>query len=238
MTKKKNINDFGDDNDNIYQHNTYNEDDDIDDNIDDDFINDDYLDIPISYIDDDDNLIDNSDDDDEPKNKKKSKIQKPKLIGKHSLNYDTIFKGKKNEVLDDDSYESEYIIKNAGGSLDILDDGLEMEESHNSTEYYISVRLKQEIYKALSVYTDIDFSSNRRKPAKTDFNAYFALLIKELFNYGYTKTEIFIELSGYFSDNIWNMFKLLDKQYSNIIINELREKKGLKEIDQINWLDV
>ena len=232
---KKIKNDYDDDyeeniNDNHFIDDNYN--DDLLENFDNEdepvFIHiDEDIDSSIEETDSNDN-VDIEEDNDQPKNKKRIVKQKPKLIGKHSLTYDTIFKGKKNDTTEESVADSEYIIKNAGGSLDILDDGIEMEESHNSTEYYRTVRLKQEIYKALSCFTDINFEMNRRKPAKTDFNSYYALLIKELYSFGYTKTEIFIELSGYFSDNVYNMFQLLDKQYSNIIILELKENKKLK----------
>lgn len=165
----------------------------------------------------------------------KSNGIKSKLIGKHSLPYDTIFKGKKNEPITEDS-DSEYIIKNAGGSFDVSDETLEFEESRNSIDHYRDVRLKQEIASKLSEFTDINFTANRRKPAKTDFNAYYAMLLKELAHYGYSRTEIFIELAGYFSDNVWNMFQLLEKQYCNSIINELKEKYGLSDMGKIDFL--
>lgn len=172
----------------------------------------------------------------EEKPKKKRGIQKPKLIGKHSLSYDTIFKGKQNVApVADLEYQSEHIIKNGGGSLDINDSDLESEESRNSIDAYRDIRLKHEVHKLLSTNTDINFTTNRRKPAKTDFNAYFGILLKDLIQYGYTRTEIFIELSGYFSDNVWNMFQLLDKQYSGIIIKELKDKYGLSDMDKINF---
>lgn len=189
-----------------------------------------------------DNLEDAEDAEDdeqqEDKPKKKRGNQKPKLIGKHSLSYDTIFKCKQNVAIPEDAeYQSEHIIKNGGGSLDINDSDLESEESRNSIDAYREIRLKHEVHKLLSTNTDINFTANRRKPAKTDFNSYFGILLKDLIQYGYTRTEIFIELSGYFSDNVWNMFQLLDKQYSNIIIKELKEKYGLSDMDKIDFLD-
>jgi hypothetical protein len=206
--------------------------------------------------DDDDNASDIDDDDDEKrppyaneledfvdeesdaeeKPKKKRGNLKPKLIGKHSLTYDTIFKGKQNVAITEVEYQSEHIIKNGGGSLDINDSDLESEESRNNIDSYREIRLKQEVCKLLKANTDINFTANRRKPAKTDFNAYFDILLKDLIQYGYTRTEIFVELSGYFSDNIWNMFQLLDKQFSNIIIRELKEKYGLSDMDKIDFL--
>jgi hypothetical protein len=204
-----------------------------------------YISVPeeddLDVIDDDsdDEVINDFMDDmeiDEDKPTRQRQTNKPKLIGKHSLAYDTIFKGKRNEVEDEEEQESEHFIKNAGGSLDISDESLEFEESRNSIDYYRDTRLKHEISKLLKQFTDINFLANRRKPAKSDFNAYFAMLIKELYPYGYTRTEIFIELSGYFSDNIYNMFLLLDKQYSSLIIAELKDKHGLSDIEKIDFL--
>lgn len=183
-------------------------------------------------------VADESDEDadEEPAaSRKKKSTLKPKLIGKHSLSYDTIFKGKKN-VAPEAGDVSEHIIRNAGGTLDINDDSIEGEESMSSIDSYRDLRLKDEIYKILKNNTDISFKANRRKPAKTDFNSYFALLLKELSKFGYTRTEVFIELSGYFSDNIWNMFTLLDKEYSNVIIKELKEKRGLSDMGKIDFL--
>jgi len=199
----------------------------------------------ISHIDDDDDdddfvIITEIAKEDKEKNKikeeKKRPGPKPKLIGKHSLSYDTIFKGKKTKNIQDDELECEHIIKNAGGSLDIQDTYLDFEESKSNIEYYRDSELKIEIKKILEQFTDIDFSAPRRKPAKSDFNSYFALLIKDLYSFGYNKSEIFIELSGYFTDNYWNMFQLLDSKYSNAIISELKQKYGLSDIDKIDFV--
>jgi hypothetical protein len=181
-------------------------------------------------------LSDDDDDDDfqEKKQTLAPVTNKPKLIGKHSLAYDTIFKGKRNEKVDE--YESEHIIKNAGGSLDIKDDLLDNEESRSNIDYFRDTRLKKEIFRILTTHTDIDFNAPRRKPSRSDFNAYFQIILNDLKKFGYTKTEIFIELSGYFSDNIWNIFLLLDNKYSNIVIDELKDKFGLSDIDKIDFL--
>ena len=218
---------------------TYEENEDLnEDNLDDD------EDVVISH------LVDDDDDDDDfviikeivnntenpPKEEKRKPGPKPKLIGKHSLSYDTIFKGKKNKAVDEDDLECEHIIKNAGGSLDIQESFLDSEESKSNIDYYRESTLKIEIRKILEEFTDIDFNSPRRKPAKSDFNSYFAILIKDLHAYGYTKTEIFIELSGYFTDNYWNMFQLLESRFSNAIIQELKQKYGLSDIDKINFV--
>lgn len=179
----------------------------------------------------------NEDDDVDPIElpKKRKSNKKPKLIGKHSLAYDTIYKGKK-DVSTDEEEEVQHIIKNAGGSLDINDDVIGDGELKSTVDYFRNTRLKREIKRLLTEFTDIDFHAPRRKPSKSDFNAYFQMLLMELHEYGYTKTEIFIELSGYFSDNIWNIFLLLDNKFSNVIIAELKDKYGIEDINKIDFI--
>lgn len=211
--------------------------DNIDDDDNDDFDDDNNIDL--DEIDEVASPLDMLDDSDEAKEVKANKTRKTnlksKLIGKHSLNYDTIFKGKKDTGIVEDEHFTEHIIKNAGGSLDIDDSDIGSEESSNNIDSYRDSQLKKNIYTILQDNTDIKFSAHMRKPARTDFNAYFALLIKDLAQYGYTNSEIFIELSGYFSPNIWNMFQLLDKSFSNLIIAELKEKNTVKGINKIDF---
>ena len=61
------------------------------------------------------------------------------------------------------------------------------------------------------------------------FNSYYQMLLTNL-KYKYTKSEIFVTLSYYFTDNIFNMFKLLDKKHATIIIMELKNKGYLEDI--------
>jgi hypothetical protein len=42
----------------------------------------------------------------------------------------------------------------------------------------------------------------------------------------FTNVELFNELAVYFSDNLFNMFKLLDNKWRNLIIEELQEHIG------------
>jgi len=197
---------------------------------------------------DDGELLDDDDDELEillvvaPKNEntiepiKSKRGPKPKLIGKHSLAYDSIFKGKKTLSKLEDEYESEYIINNVRGSFEISEEFSEFGESKTNIDYYRENRLKGEIRNLLIKHTDIDFNAPRRRPSRTDFNAYYAMLLRDLSEYGYTYTEIFIELSAYFSDNYWNMFLWLDNTYSNTIIRELKSKYGLSDIDKIDFM--
>ncbi len=76
------------------------------------------------------------------------------------------------------------------------------------------MKLSQDVYDYLNDLTELDFSSNRRKPNRQAFNEYYRMLIDNI-GKDYTKSEIFVELSYYFTDNIFNMFKLLDKEYAH-----------------------
>ncbi len=59
--------------------------------------------------------------------------------------------------------------------------------------------------------------NNRRKPSKSDFNHYYFLLKTHLKDESFTNIELFNELAIYFSDNIFNMFKLLDNKWKKYL---------------------
>lgn len=156
-----------------------------------------------------------------------------KLEGKHRLKRDTIFYGKPNEE-EEDKYRSttgEYFNKDfpieKGTTFDM--------ESSNYEEMENQRMLKNDIYNLLSSNTDLDFRSNRRKPNKQAFNNYYKMLIDNL-NSKYTKSEIFVELSYYFTDHIFNMYKLLYPEYATGILMELRDKGYLKELDSMSFI--
>jgi len=148
--------------------------------------------------------------------------------GKHRLKRDTIFKGKLDKKPDEDGYGIEH--DDYGDITTFFD--YESEEYSNNLEQN---NLTKDVYEILSDKTSLDFKQNRRKPNKGTFNNYYNLLLKEL-GFRYTKSEIFVELSYYFTDNIFNMFKLLDKRPATIIIKELTQKGYLKDLDGINFL--
>lgn len=159
----------------------------------------------------------------------KMNTNKHREQGKHQLPRDTIFKGKiedKNEDKDEKKSDnsSSYDTSNI---FDI--------QYNEGDDYLNQNNLTKDVYKVLNDKTKLDFKQNRRKPNKEVFNGYYNLLIKEL-GYKYTKSEIFVELSYYFTDNIFNMFKLLDKKPANSIIKELMQKGYLKNISGINFL--
>lgn len=159
-----------------------------------------------------------------------------KIEGKHSLARDTIFKGK---LEDNTDQVDEYF--NIQEDINISD-GLPIEvgtsyefESKYHEEYVSRLNLSKDVYKILSEKTELDFSCNRRKPNRQAFNDYYKMLIDNI-GKEYTKSEIFVELSYYFTDNIFNMFKLLDKEYATQIIIELKQGGHLDNLNGINFI--
>lgn len=152
-------------------------------------------------------------------------LSKHKLEGKHSLKYDSIFKGKKEDPLDEEEGTS---------SFDVYQkDTIEVDRSSNyyfesidNEKYIRSKQVKEKVYEVLSEHTNINFLNNRRKPSRVDFNQYYNTLKVNLQTESFTNVELFNELAVYFSDNLFNMFKLLDKKWRNLIISELQEHIG------------
>jgi hypothetical protein len=152
-------------------------------------------------------------------------LSKHKLEGKHSLKYDSIFKGKKEDPLDEDEGTSSFDMYHK--------DTIEVDRSSNyyfesiDNEKYIRAKLvKERVYEVLEANTSINFLNNRRKPSRTDFNQYYNILKSTLVDESFTNVELFNELAVYFSDNLFNMFKLLDKKWRNLIIFELQDHIG------------
>lgn len=160
----------------------------------------------------------------------KLNTNKHRQEGKHRLQRDTIFKGKI-EVKDATPENKENSDQNSSyDSVNIFDI-----QYNDNDDYLNQNNLTKDVFRVLSEKTNIDFKQNRRKPNKEVFNNYYNLLLKEL-GFRYTKSEIFVELSYYFTDNIFNMFKLLDKRPATIIIKELSQKGYLKNLDGVNFL--
>ena len=151
-------------------------------------------------------------------------LSKHKIDGKHSLKYDSIFKGKKEDPLSEDELD---------GFAYYHKETIEVDKSSNyyfesiDNESYIRTKLvKEKVYEVLVLHTELNFMNNRRKPSRVDFNHYYFLLKQNLENESFTNVELFNELSVYFSDNLFNMFKLLDNKWRNLIINELQDHIG------------
>ncbi len=143
---------------------------------------------------------------------------------KHSLVHDSIFKGKKEKPLDEFSLEGMHMYFN---------DTFEVDKSSNywtesiDNENYVRNKLvREKIYAVLDEQTNLNFNMNRRKPSKADFNNYFYLIKSSLHGESFTNIELFNELAVYFSDNLFNMLKLLDDKWRKLIIMELQEHIG------------
>lgn len=156
--------------------------------------------------------------------------------GKHRLKYDTIFKGKKDDPVDENYVFEDNSFSNE--NFDVDKSSSYWFESQDNENYIKEKRVKEKVYQVLSEKTDLNFLNSRRKPSKVDFNNYYYILKTNLKDEGFTNVEIFNELAVYFSDNLFNMFKLLDNKWRNLIISELQEhvgkRKYSKEIENKN----
>jgi hypothetical protein len=160
-------------------------------------------------------------------------LSKHKQHGKHSLKYDSIFKGKR-----EDSSEEEDLSSYFNDKFEVDKSSILYSESYDNENYQRQKRVKEKVYEVLSTKTSLNFLNNRRKPSKVDFNNYYHLLSVELHGERFTNIELFNELSVYFSDNLFNMFKLLDNKWRNLLIAELQDhigrNKSSKEITNRN----
>lgn len=151
-------------------------------------------------------------------------LSKHTINEKHSLSHDSIFKGKKEKPMDEYSMD---------GMQMYFNDTFEVDKSSNywseslDNENYVRNKLvREKVYEILETQTDLNFTINRRKPSKVDFNNYFYLVKSSLKNESFTNIELFNELSVYFSDNLFNMFKLLDEKWRKLVIKELEDHIG------------
>lgn len=165
-------------------------------------------------------------------------LSKHKEEGKHSLKYDSIFKGKKEEPLTEEDDIEGYITGNHKDTIEVDKSSQYYFESIDNEKYIRDKQVKDKVYQVLTEHTEINFLNNRRKPSKVDFNTYYALLKTHLKGESFTNIELFNELAVYFSDNLFNMFKLLENEWRNMILNELQEhigkSKKSKEISNRN----
>lgn len=151
-------------------------------------------------------------------------LSKHKIEGKHSLKYDSIFKGKKEENTEDDSLDG--YVNYRKDSIEVDKSSSYHTESIDNESYVRSKLVKERVYDVLKQNTSINFLNNRRKPSRVDFNNYYSLLKGDLKDESFTNIELFNELAIYFSDNLFNMFKLLDNKWRNLIISELQDHIG------------
>lgn len=191
-----------------------------------------------SGIDDSESIDDEDEDDDEDSDSDimfKFNTNNHKIEGKHALQRDTIFKGKDDNSTEDGESSSTQDLFNVNDGF-TLEVGSSFDfESKNNEDYVNRLNLSKDVYELLNEKTELDFSSNRRKPNKQAFNDYYRMLLENV-GKEYTKSEIFVELSYYFTDNIFNMFKLLDKEYATQIIVELKQSGYLRNLNNINFI--
>jgi hypothetical protein len=189
-------------------------------------ISDDYEDINIVIEIDDEDLISDEDKSEiTTESEDDIVLSKHKIEGKHSLKYDSIFKGKKEDPLDEEdmySYSDGYYKE----TIEVDKASNYYFESIDNENYIRSKLVKEKVYVVLNEHTTINFLNNRRKPSRSDFNHYYSLLKTHLAEESFTNIELFNELAVYFSDNLFNMFKLLDNKWRNMIIMELQEHIG------------
>jgi len=150
-------------------------------------------------------------------------LSKHTIHKKHSLNYDSIFKGKKENPLTEDDYDT---TTSFNETFEVDKSSIYWYESVDNENYIKEKRIKERVYDVLANHTDLNFLNNRRKPSRSDFNHFYFLLKTNLQDENFTNVELFNELSVYFSDNLFNMFKLLDNKWRNMIILELQEHIG------------
>lgn len=151
-----------------------------------------------------------------------AKISKHQKEGKHSLNYDVIFKGKREKLTE----ENDTQVPDFQDNFEYDPGSPVYEEAYNNEDFERRKRVTDKVYDILKTKTDVDMSIPRRKPAKEQLNNYFALLKKELIEEKFSNVEIFNELAFYFSDNLFSIFKLLNNEWRNVIIDELQDHIG------------
>jgi hypothetical protein len=127
-------------------------------------------------------------------------LSKHTIQGKHSLKYDSIFKGKKEEASDEYDIDIESMYFNDNFEVDKSSNY--WYESMDNENYVKEKRVKEKVYLVLSTHTDISFMNNRRKPSRSDFNKNYYLLkthlkMKDLVMLKYLMSYRFIFLTIY-----------------------------------------
>lgn len=150
-------------------------------------------------------------------------ISKHKIRDKHKLSYDSIFKGKKLDETEEDFMFD--IPKQENFDFDVSSNYYA--ENKTPEDYNRIKQLRKDMYEIVVDDLGLNIKTSRRKPGRVDFNNYMEVLTTKLDTHRYSHSEIFIEFAYYFSDNIVNMFKLLDKKYGGKIAEELKGKSRL-----------
>lgn len=164
-------------------------------------------------------------------------IRDAKLVGKHSLRHDKIFVGgKSRKNFDDDAPDAEENIEEEFEddtkkmSFEIEYDSPILGTYLDNDERLLLKKLKERVLEAVLTKTNININLPRRKPSNTDFIKYYRIVKKELENDLFSDAEIFVELSIYFSDNLFGMFRLLDSNSAAKILADLEKKYNLSHL--------
>ena len=158
------------------------------------------------------------------------KISKHKIKDKHKLQYDSIFKGKKTTEEEADTFF-----------------GIPRHESFefdSSSNYYSehkapedTARIKEldlELYDIIVDDLKLDIRCSRRKPSKEKFNEYMEYILNKMDMLKYSHSEVFTQFSFYFSDNVVNMYKLLNSKIGGRIAKEIEPRSRIK-LDDIDF---
>ena len=156
---------------------------------------DDNIDIIIEIDDDDLDLtsdfVEKVSEDVDAENNSDVVLSKHKLEGKHSLKYDSIFKGKKDDPIDESDVDS--FTNYHKDSIEVDKSSHYYAESVDNESYVRQKLVKERVYTILSEHTSINFLNNRRKPSRNDFNQYYGLLSGSLKEESFTNIELYIE---------------------------------------------
>lgn len=163
-------------------------------------------------------------------------VSKHKIKDKHRLKHDSIFKGKKEELSEDEFDYIDYGTKpqtfepSASSNYSF--------ERENPYEYLRLNKLKEDVYDIIVNKLKLNIKNSRRKPSKVDFNRYYTTIVNSIDMVKFSYSEVFIELAYYFSDNVENMFRLLDENWGGKISMELAKKnkiKGFVDLDDVEF---
>lgn len=165
----------------------------------------------------------------------KSRQNKHRQEGKHSLKHDSIFYGKLSPNKDPYDIESCIVDELIEHPTSYDPSTRSNDELYSNDRYVNNINLYNDIHDVLEHTYKFDFAAPRRKPNKKELNKIYKMLCKELFEKRYTRVEIFVELAYYFTDNIFNMYKLLEPKYSTAILRELKDSGFIEEASTIKF---
>lgn len=160
-------------------------------------------------------------------------VSKHKEKGKHALKYDSIFKGKKHDDVDNEHYIDIQTTFNADNETS---NGL---EQRDQVEYERLKMLQKEIHDVMVGMGKINIDVPRRKPSEVEFNRMFTVIVETLDMDQYSYSEVFTTFAYNFSDNLENLFKMLDKKWGGKISLELKEMynvRGKSKFDDIEFM--